>query len=89
MRVQSELSASKSQHQRGAIIRQAIMYRFARDDAFDVEEFRTRLRKMSDGELIREGKAARYMASLKDTRQVFVTQLEECKAEWRRQPPKK
>lgn len=63
------------------------MYQFARDDAFDVEEFRERLRKMDDELLVRYGKAARYMASLKDTRQVFVTQLEETRAEWRRRHP--
>jgi hypothetical protein len=30
---------------------------------FDVDKERERLRKMSDAELIREGKAARYMCS--------------------------
>jgi hypothetical protein len=39
------------------------MYRFATDAPIDVEEFRARLRKITDAELLRYGKAARYMCS--------------------------
>jgi hypothetical protein len=55
----------------------------------DVDALRTRLRKMSDEELFKFGKAARYMVS--PTANVgepplpdFVLQLEEARAEWRR-----
>jgi hypothetical protein len=37
------------------------MYRFARNEEIDVNEPRVRLRKMSDEELVRFGKAARLM----------------------------
>ena len=62
-------------------------------DEVDLEACRARLRKMSDEELIRHGKAARYMCSSaanlgKPPRKVFVVQLEEVKAEWRRRHPK-
>jgi hypothetical protein len=54
---------------------------------------RARLRKMTDEELIRHGKAGRYMCSSmanfgKPPRKAFVIQLEEVKAEWRRRHPK-
>jgi hypothetical protein len=61
--------------------------------ALDVDALRTRLRKMSDEELRKFGKAALYMVSptanmgtqpLPD----FVLQLEEARAEWRRRHPK-
>ena len=65
------------------------MYRFATDAPIDLEEFRARLRKMSDKQLLEEGKAARYMCSKianfgKPPREVFVVQLRECRAEWKR-----
>jgi hypothetical protein len=55
----------------------------------DVEGLRRRLRKMSDKELREFGKAARYMVSPtanmgKPPLPVFVLQLEEARAEWRR-----
>jgi hypothetical protein len=55
----------------------------------DVDELRTRLRKMSDEELRKLGKAARYMVSPranmgKPPLPTFVLQLEEARAEWRR-----
>jgi len=58
-------------------------------DEIDVEAFRVRLRKMTDEELTREGKAGRYMCSPaanlgKPPRRCFVIQFEEVKAEWRR-----
>jgi hypothetical protein len=54
-----------------------------------IEEVRVRLRKMSDTDLIRFGRAAAGMCSLeanfgRPPRQVFVEQLEEARAEWRR-----
>ena len=55
----------------------------------DVDALRTRLRKMSDEELRKFGKAARYMVSPranmgKPPLPTFVLQLEEARAEWRR-----
>lgn len=65
------------------------MYRFARDEGIvDLEELRSRLGKMSDEELVRFGKAARFMCRDKEPRRVFVIQLEEARAEWRRRYPK-
>jgi hypothetical protein len=62
-------------------------------DEIDIEAFRARLCKLTDEELIREGKAGRQMCSSmanfgKPPRKVFVIQLEEVKAEWRRRHPK-
>jgi hypothetical protein len=56
---------------------------------FDIEQLRARLRKMTDDQLREFGKAAQYMvtpwANLgKPPRDVFVIQLRECIAEWRR-----
>ena len=65
------------------------MYRFARDEGIDLDELRTRLRKMSDEDLLQFGKAARFMCRDKSPRQVFVIQLEEARAEWRRRRPSK
>jgi hypothetical protein len=62
-------------------------------DEVDLDAYRARLRKMTDEELIREGKAGRYMCSPtanlgKPPRKCFVVQFEEVKAEWRRRHPK-
>jgi hypothetical protein len=61
-------------------------------DTFDEEKERERLRKLSDAELIREGKAARYMCSPayfgKPPRDEFVIGLRLCKEEWQRSHPK-
>jgi hypothetical protein len=62
-------------------------------EAFDEEKERERLRKMSDEELIREGKAARYMCAPstnfgKPPREVYVIALRLCKEEYRRRHPK-
>jgi hypothetical protein len=62
-------------------------------DQIDLDGYRARLRKMTDEELIREGEARRYMCSPmanlgKPPRKVFVVQLEEARAEWRRRHPK-
>jgi hypothetical protein len=55
----------------------------------DVDALRTRLSKMSDEELRKFGRAARYMVSPtanmgKPPLSAFVLQLEEARAEWRR-----
>lgn len=62
-------------------------------DEVDLDAYRARLRTMTDEELIRHGKAGRYLcspiANLGNLpRKVFVVQLEEVKAEWRRRHPK-
>lgn len=57
---------------------------------WDVEEFRERIRKMPDAQLIRYGKATRYMvdprksADKKTVLDVHRVQLQECIAEWKR-----
>jgi hypothetical protein len=55
------------------------------------EQFWARLQKMSDEKLIETGKAARYMSDpriQREVRPVFVMQLGECIAEWRRRHPR-
>ena len=51
------------------------MYRFARNEEIDLRELRAWLRKMSDEDLLRFGKAARFMCQDKSPLQVFVTQF--------------
>lgn len=56
---------------------------------FDIEQLRTSLRNMNDAELVRYGKAARFMCSPaahfgKAPRQEDLLKLEEARAEWRR-----
>jgi hypothetical protein len=70
------------------------MYDLAGENGFDLEALRTRLRRMSDSELLRFGKSAHYMcspaASLgKRPRKVFVIQLREAVEEWRHRHPTK
>lgn len=61
---------------------------------FTVEEFRKRIQAMSDGQLLRYGKAAAYMADPKysadgrTVEPVFKIQLQECRAESKRRHPK-
>jgi hypothetical protein len=55
---------------------------------FDLESHRKRLRKMTDEELLKHGKAAREMAKDKNPLPVFVIQLNEARKEWRRRYPK-
>jgi hypothetical protein len=59
---------------------------------FDLENLRDRLRKMSDDELLRFGKAAREMSkpetNFGKSSEVYVTQLREARAEWKRRHPK-
>ena len=63
--------------------------------AWDVEDFKQRIRKMTDEQLVQMGKAARYMADPRNSadkrtvRDVYVVQLQECKREWARRHPKK
>jgi hypothetical protein len=63
------------------------------NDRFNVDELRTRLRAMPDEKLLQFGEAARCMctpeANLgKPPLPVYVIQLEEMVAEWRRRHPK-
>jgi hypothetical protein len=58
-------------------------------DEFDIEKHRERLRKMTDKQLLETGRSAKYMCSpqanfQKPPREVFVIQLAEARAEWRR-----
>ena len=53
----------------------------------ELEQLRTRLRKMSDGELIRFGKAARSLCRDPRCRDTFKQQLEEAREEWRPKTP--
>jgi hypothetical protein len=56
---------------------------------FDLEEHRKRLRKMTDEQLLRHGKAARELVENdKNPLPVYVVQLNEARAEWRRRHPK-
>jgi len=64
------------------------------DSALDVNALRAWVQKMTDAQLLAFGKAARYMCSPKANmgkppRDVFVIQLNEARAEWRRRNPKK
>jgi hypothetical protein len=59
----------------------------------DLDALRTRLRKMSDEDLQKFGKAARYMTSPfanmgKPALPTFVLQLAEARAEWAGRHPK-
>jgi hypothetical protein len=60
---------------------------------FNEDEERVRLRKLSDAELIREGKAARSLSDPKENfgkppREIWKIGLRLCIAEWRRRHPK-
>ena len=63
------------------------------ETAWDLEDFRKRIREMPDEKLIRYGKAARYMADPRNAadkrtvRDVHLIQLRECRAEYRRRHP--
>lgn len=66
------------------------MYDFAKGSSpVNLDDLRARLRKMSDEELRKFGKAAAYMCSERATVSgmpppAFVTQLEEARAGWKR-----
>lgn len=58
----------------------------------DLEQLRQRLRKMNDAELLRFGKAAKYMCSPEANLghppgESFVIQLREAREEWKRRKP--
>jgi len=56
---------------------------------FDLEEHRARLRKMADEQLLRHGKAAKNLVENDpNPLSVFVVQLNEARAEWRRRHPR-
>ena len=55
---------------------------------FDLEEHRKRLRKMTDEQLLRHGIASRELTKEKNPLPVYVIQLNEARAEWRRRHPK-
>ena len=55
----------------------------------DIEQIRTRVRKMDDYALLRYGTSAKYMCSReanqgRPPREAFVLQLREARAEWKR-----
>jgi len=54
----------------------------------ELEQLRTRLRKMSDNELVRFGKAARSLCRDPRCPDTFKRQLQEARAVWRRRHPK-
>ena len=68
------------------------MYTFASDreelSERELAELRKRLCKMSDAELLHFGQAARFLCRDKNVRRVFVIQLTEVRAEWRKRHPK-
>jgi len=54
----------------------------------ELEQLRTRLRKMTDAQLVSFGKAARSLCRDPRCPDTFKRQLEEARAEWRRRHPK-
>lgn len=59
----------------------------------ELKEYRQRLRKMTDPQLIRERNACTYLCSPeanwgRPPRRVFVAHLKEARTEWRRRHPK-
>lgn len=65
---------------------------FTGENEIDLESLRTRLRKMSDQELLRFGRAAKSMCSPdayfgQPPRQAFLIQLDEARKEFRRRNP--
>jgi hypothetical protein len=64
-------------------------YDFAKSTPIDLDKLRDRLRKMSNEELRKFGKAAAFMCTSeanlgKTPNQDFVTQLDEARNEWKR-----
>jgi hypothetical protein len=60
---------------------------------FELEAIRERIRKMSDDELLKYGKAAKHLCEPESNfggppSEVYVIQLREARAEWRRRYPK-
>jgi len=65
------------------------MSHLAANSPVDLEQLRTRLERMTNAELLRFGKAARYMCTPqanigKPPRPEFVIQLHEARKEWKR-----
>jgi hypothetical protein len=60
--------------------------------SFNAEAFQRRIEQMSDSELTKQGKTAAEFAKMGfagfPPEQVYVRQLEMCRAEWRRRHPK-
>ena len=54
----------------------------------ELEQIRTRLRKMTGAQLVNFGKAARCLCRDPKCPEVFKRQLEEAKTEWKRRHPK-
>ena len=54
----------------------------------ELEQLRARLRKMSDEELVRFGKASRSLSRDPRCPDTFKRQLQEARAVWRRRHPK-
>jgi hypothetical protein len=54
----------------------------------ELEQLRTRLRKMADAQLVSFGKAARSLCRHRDCPETFKQQLAEARAEWQRRHPK-
>jgi len=54
----------------------------------ELEQLRTRMRKMTDAQLVSIGKAARSLCRDPKCPEVFKRQLEEAKTEWKRRHPK-
>ena len=54
----------------------------------DPEEFEAELRQMSDEELLRCGMSLKFLCNGRHDNPVFVAQLKEARAEWRRRHPK-
>jgi hypothetical protein len=54
----------------------------------ELEQLRTRLRKMTDTQLVNFGKAARSLCRDPRCPDTFKRQLQEARAEWRRRHPK-
>ena len=49
------------------------------EEPIDLSQLRARLRNMTDEQLLRFGKAARFMCADKSPREVFVVQLNEAR----------
>jgi hypothetical protein len=62
------------------------MYDLAGENGLDLEALRARLRRISERELLRFGRAARYVCG-KEPLQVFVIQLKQAVEEWHRRQP--
>jgi hypothetical protein len=62
--------------------------KIAIESSDELEQLRTRFRKMTDAQLVSFGKAARSLCRDPKCPEVFRRQLEEARAEWRRRHPR-